>query len=97
MFGECSLLQLLEELLVPLKVCRTAGSICADTGLFNSFALPLLRLHLLGKAGLGADGAGTMCRLERRFTVIQRVCVRWSLFSSLASSSYNMEAYCLEK
>jgi len=76
---------LIEELLIHSEFWRIAGNICTSvllnvfcedhTSISDSFALPLLRLHLLGKSGLGVDGAGTMCGLERRFTVIQRVCI----------------------
>ena len=74
----------MEELLIHSEFWRTAGNICPSglpsvscgdrTSLFDSFALPLLRLYLLGRSGLGVNGAGTVCGLERRFTVIQRVC-----------------------
>lgn len=73
-----------EELLIHSELWRTAGNICTSghlsvpcgdhASLFDSFVLPLLRLHLLGKNGLRENGAGIMCGLERRFTVIQRVC-----------------------
>ena len=51
---------------LPCLVCLVGITQASD-----SFALPLLRFHLLGKNGLGVDGAGTMCGLERRFAVIQ--------------------------
>lgn len=85
--------ELMEELLIHWEFWRTAGNMCTScsvcfvgvTKVSESFALPLLRLHLLGRMVLAP------CVDWRRFTLIPRVCTGLITFSSC-----NMEVISLK-
>lgn len=90
---------LMEELIIHWELWRTAGSICTScsvcfvgmTEVSESFVLPLLSLHLLGRMVLA------LCVDWRRLALIPGVCTGLLTFSSCSMEGISLkDGLCLK-